>query len=154
MISHHSSLGALKTQAGFLLPVALFLILGAAALAVSISRSSGSLPLIAVQEIFSQQALQAADSGANFGLSYLLMHPSPSRSHSDGLCRSLSGSRLEFDSPGLKNCVANVSCGLQSSSKNDASYYTVTSQGQCGDAPNDGSRTVAVSAYLPGEPMP
>ncbi|MCV6624765.1 MAG: hypothetical protein OIF38_01630 [Cellvibrionaceae bacterium] len=141
-----------RDQAGFVLPVALFLLIAAAALALGLSRSSATVPLIAMQELYSQRAYYAADSGANYALSYLLLRAEPNRSDSDGYCTELNTAQISYSTAGLEGCSASLSCQQRAGSPNNASYYIITSKGMCGQAPYDASRTIAVSAYLPGEP--
>lgn len=141
-----------KRVAGFMLPVALFLIIAIAALAVGLSRSSSVAPFISLQEVFSQRAFYAAESGANYALSHLLLHPEVNRSAGDAACLDLSAVTLSFSSVGLEQCQASISCQIQNGVANDASYYTISSQGSCGSAPLDASRSLSVSAYIPGEP--
>lgn len=141
-----------KPARGFMLPLALFLLIAIAALAVGLSRSTSVVPFVSLQEVFSQRAFYAAESGANYGLSHLLLRPSLNRTAGDAACTDMASVTLSFSSDGLENCQAILACSVQSGSLNDASYYTISSQGSCGAAPLDAFRTVSVSAYIPGEP--
>ncbi|MBB6522352.1 pilus assembly PilX family protein [Pseudoteredinibacter isoporae] len=141
-----------RKNRGFMLPLALFLVIAIAALAVGLSRSASSVPFVALQEVFSQRAFYAAESGANYGLSHLLLRSDINRTDGNTACTELSSVAITFSSDGLENCRAVISCAVQSGSLNDASYYTIDSQGSCGTAPVDASRTISVSAYIPGEP--
>ncbi|WP_299973534.1 hypothetical protein [uncultured Pseudoteredinibacter sp.] len=141
-----------KKARGFMLPVAIFLIIAIAALAVGLSRSSSVVPFVSLQEVFSQRAFYAAESGANYALSHLLLHPEANRPAGDAACLELSAVTLSFSSSGLEQCQAIISCQIQNGVVNDASYYTISSQGSCGSAPLDALRSLSVSAYIPGEP--
>jgi len=141
-----------RKDRGFMLPVAIFLIIAIAALAIGLSRSSSVVPFVSLQEVFSQRAFYAAESGANYALSHLLLHPEVNRTAGDAACLELSAVTLSFSSNGLEQCQAVIGCQIQNGVANDASYYTISSQGSCGSAPLDASRSLSVSAYIPGEP--
>lgn len=142
----------MQRSQGFMLPLAIFLVVAIAALAVGLSRSVSTVPFVALQEVFSQRAFYAAESGANYGLSHLLLRPDLNRADGDSACTELASISIDYSIDGLEGCRAAISCSVQSGALNDASYYTIDSQGSCGTAPLDATRTVSVSAYIPGEP--
>ena len=138
-------------QAGFLLPFAVFILTALAVLALTLARGTSATSALSTQVIFSQQAWHAADSGANFGLSFLLLRANPRRSDGKADCTLLAGKVITFSQAALKNCTAALQCSVIDSASGDASYFELRSQGSCGVAPLDAQRTLAVSTYLAGE---
>lgn len=141
-----------RYQAGFLLPLAVFILTALAVLALTLGRSSSAISALSAQALFSQQAWHAADSGANFALSFLLLRANPNRSDGKADCALLQGKVINFSQAALKNCSVVLQCSAVDSASDDASYFELRSQGSCGAAPLDAQRTLAVSTYLAGEP--
>ena len=136
----------LRTQRGFLMPLALFIIvvLGGMVVVVTkkVSQSTHSYILGGV----SIQTFYAAESGAQAGL-HTLLHMDTDRQLADARCAAMSISQV-LNVDGLKNCTVTVSCSCRyenntvCDSNNSANYlgvsgisnsfYAINSQAQCG----------------------
>ncbi|ODS23191.1 hypothetical protein AB835_10135 [Candidatus Endobugula sertula] len=152
----------LKFQHGFLLPLALFIIvvLGGMAIIVSkkVSQSSSSYILDGI----SVQTFYAAESGAQAGLHHLFFSDTD-RQLVDGRCAAMNISQTLY-SDGLKNCVVAVSCSCTyenntiCDSTNSANYlgvsgisnsfYVINSHAQCGVEPVMSLHNIEVGASL------
>lgn len=149
-------------QQGFLLPLALFIIvvLGGTAVIVSqkVSQSTASYILDAI----STQTFYAAESGAQAGL-HTLFFTDTDRQLADGRCAAMNINQL-LNSDGLKNCTVVVSCAChyENGSTCDAanaanylgisgvtnSFYVIDSQAQCGVEPTISEHRIEVGASL------
>jgi MSHA biogenesis protein MshP len=151
-----------RQQQGFLLPLALFIIvvLGSMSLVVSkkVAQSSSSYVLNGI----SVQTFYAAESGAQAGL-HELFFLDTDRQLVDGRCEAMAISRtLNVD--GLKNCTVTVACAChyengdvcdQTDSTHylgisgiSHSFYTIDSAAQCGVAPMLAKHKIEVGASL------
>jgi len=135
------------SQGGFLIPLALVLLVGISFLAIAVNRLSGQTGSNVVVGGLSVQALYAAESGAQFGMNQLFFNAS-SRTQTDGNCTALSGSSLNFNAVGLTACSATVLCSQTTDASNTVSYYTVNSVAVCGAAQLLGEREVEISAFM------
>jgi MSHA biogenesis protein MshP len=149
-------------QAGFLLPVALFIIvvLGGMALIVSkkISQSASSY----VTAGLSTQAFYGAESGAQAGL-HELFFVDDDRQLVDGRCAAMAISQPLFGD-GLRHCSVTVSCtcnyenGNSCDDNNSANYlgltgvsnsfYTLNARAECGVEPTIAHHLIEVGASL------
>lgn len=143
--SHLGSIKTLRTNSGFLIPLAAIIVLGLAVLALGLSKLTTQSASAAVNEALSVQTFYAAESGAHFGLNQIFF-PNPERSIADANCASLSIT-MAFSASGLSNCQAVISCDLSFDSANTTSYYNITSAAQCGGGEFVTQRTVSVSAF-------
>lgn len=153
-----------KRQAGFLIPLAAFLVVAMSILAATIVRTSSQATIASAQELISTQTFYAAESGAQAAMSRLFVANS-NRTSVDNICAGINNT-IDFEAqavPGLGNCSAAVTCDCryQNNSACDASvadnyngvnglfysFYTVTSVGRCGSASVTSNRTVQVSAF-------
>ena len=119
-------------QQGLSLATALFVITVMALLAVMIFQLVRSNAETTQEEILLNRALNAAETGVQFGLN-AVFPPNGAAS----ACGTETYSLVE---DGLNACEAEVSCSFIDVSSDR--YYTVTSKGTCGDV----SRTVQVRA--------
>lgn len=136
-----------QLQRGFLMPVALFIVVGLGALALAISTISSSSFSSAVQEGVSIQTIFAADSGAQYAINRLLFDVDD-KSVGDANCTSINGSTLNFSVSGLNNCSVDISCSISTVSGNSPSFYNVQADAQCGAGDLVAQRSVAVKAVL------
>lgn len=152
----------LKKQQGFLLPVALFIIvvLGGLALMISkkVSQSASSYVISGV----STQTFYAAESGAQAGL-HELFFLDTDRQLVDGRCSSMAISQA-LSVQGLNNCTVTVSCSCTYESGNSCdagnsvnysavssvghSFYTLEASAQCGVSPAISQHRIEVGASL------
>ena len=136
----------INNQRGFLLPLALFIIvvLGGMTIIISkkVSQSTESYLLNGV----SVQAFYAAESGAQAGL-HELFFLDTDRQLVDGRCMAMNITRT-LDATGINNCIVTVSCTCRYEDNtlcdnNDSanylgvsgighSFYTIDSHAQCG----------------------
>ncbi len=134
-------------QQGFLLPVAMFIIVVMAIFAASLSRTTSETTLGVIQEVISTQAFYAAESGAQWGMG-VLFSPVVVRTGvggTDERCTTMSET-ITFSVNGLSNCTAIVSCAESSGIASSA--YVITSIGTCGEGTSTSLRTVEVSSFL------
>ena len=99
-------------QQGFLLPMALLVVVGIASLAVWMPRHSTTLTDFFLLSYFADQSHYAAETGAQLGLNQLLW-PAASRQVRERRCQSLSSTLALNDAvqaPGLEQCVIKVAC--------------------------------------------
>ena len=125
-------------QSGAGLPIAIFVITALALIVTSMAQQQESAGAAISQQILSQRAFYAAESGAQAAVTEAL--------YGSG-CGSVPGS-LSFTQAGLNACSANLSCSeVQadiSGSPALESVYTLVSVGQCGAGAEAASRTVEV----------
>ncbi len=126
-------------QSGAGLPIAIFVITALALIVASMAQQQESSGLAVSQQILSQRAFYAAESGAQAAVTEALYGGSG--------CGSVPGS-LTFTQAGLNGCSANLSCSAVqadiSGSPALESIYTLVSVGQCGSGAEAASRTVEV----------
>jgi MSHA biogenesis protein MshP len=136
-----------RDQRGFLLPLALFILVVMGALALTISRTSVQTQTSSIQELLTAQTLYAAESGAQRGMQRLFLNAAILRADVDGRCASWSQT-YTFTAEGLKACSAQVSCAFVNDASNLRSFYTVTSVGRCGPGEYRAERTVQVGSFM------
>jgi len=134
-----------KYQEGFLIPVAIFIIVALAGLGVAISQLSSHSTTAAVQEAVAIQALNAAESGAQYAMNQLLFDVN-SKTAADTNCTTVNGASLDFTADGLNNCASDITCALSSNTGGTARVYDISSVGSCGAGDFETERTVAVRA--------
>lgn len=135
---------ALRQQRGFLLPVAVFILVAMSLFALALSRNVSRTGLAVVQEVISTQAFNAAESGAQRGMGELFAGGDDA-ALADAACTAMNRNDT-FNTTGLNNCSAAVTCALTSTTA--ASLYALTSVGQCGSGQTAATRTIRVDAYL------
>jgi MSHA biogenesis protein MshP len=121
------------------LPVALFVITVLALIVVSMAQQQEITGVAISQQILSQRAFYAAESGAQAAVTEAL--------YGGGGCGSVPGS-LSFAQSGLNSCSASLSCSsVQADIEGGPALetvYTLVSVGQCGAGTEVASRTVEV----------
>lgn len=138
-----------RRQQGFLIPLALFILVVMGVLALTISRTSVQTQTSSVQEMMNAQAFYAAESGAQRGMKHLYFDVRPpTRASVDLQCSGLN-TTYSFTSDGLKVCTARVNCSNNPVS--NRSIYTLTSIGSCGTGQYRAERTVEVGSFMEQE---
>ena len=138
-----------NTQAGYLMPLAVFLIIILGGLALTISRYTATANVSAHQEMITVASFYAADAGGQWGMNQLFYSTlSPiDRNTVRASCVALNGaSNIVFSVPGLNNCSASLACNRNT--QTDTDFYTITSVGACGSGSIRAERTVVVSAFM------
>lgn len=131
----------MRKQGGFLLPVALFIIVVMGFASLALWRTTAQTSTASVQELLSSQAFYAAESGIQSGLSELFYPNASNRQQADNRCAALDQS-LDFSGvDGLNLCTANVQCELV-----EAGFYQITSQGRCGTGSSYAERDLEARA--------
>lgn len=138
---------SLRRQRGFLMPLALFIVIGLGALALAISRFSAGSLSSAVQETLSVQALYAAESGAQYAMNKLLYNVT-SRPAADANCISISGDILALTESSLASCQVLLTCERITSAGGGVRVYKVSSAAQCGGGQLLAQRRIEVAALF------
>ena len=139
-----------KYQTGFLLPLAVFIVVAMSFFAVTIARITGQTAIATTQEAISSAAFHAAESGAGFSMNQLFYDTGAviNRASVDGNCTAVNGSTLNFTVAGLNGCSVNLTCARSIDAADITSYYRVQSQGICGSGSISAQRTIEVSASM------
>jgi MSHA biogenesis protein MshP len=147
MYPNSGKLRSPQRQQGFLIPLALFILVGLLALALAVSRLTGQSGTSATLEPLSTQAFYAAESGGQYAMRHLFFDAND-RAVVDAKCDGWSET-VDFSAgsaPGMQTCRAEVQCSLTSTA--DTSFYTITSTGRCGSGSLSAQRTIQISAFM------
>jgi MSHA biogenesis protein MshP len=157
-----------KQQRGFLIPLALFILVVMGVMALTIARTSSQSNTVVVQEFINIQSFFAAESGAQRGMQALFL-TSAERQLVDAACVNMNLNPDYSGVNGLSACSVIVSCECHYQSSDDCapatadnysptapaerlkSFYTVTSVGACGELPYRAERTIQAGAFLEQE---
>jgi MSHA biogenesis protein MshP len=162
-----SSQGAftINAQRGFLLPLALFIIVVMGVLVLTISRTSIQSQTAVVQELMSLQSFYAAESGAQRGMKAIFFDVA-GRQAADNACSVMNLNPDYSSVDGLNACTVTVTCSCRYQNGNtcvagnaanyapDASadllksFYTINSVGRCGEREYRAERSIQASAFL------
>ncbi|XOZ33305.1 hypothetical protein ACMDCT_14005 [Halomonadaceae bacterium KBTZ08] len=127
-----------RCQRGAGLPVAIFLITVLALIAVAMTQLQQSTGASMGQQILSQRAFYAAESGAQVAVTEVL---------GGGSCSAMT-SNLNFSDGALKGCEAALTCqsvdGDIDGSPAEETVYTIASEGKCGSGDETSRRTIEV----------
>lgn len=137
----------LKKQRGFLMPLALFIVVGLGALALALSRAGTASASSVVLEGISTQAFYAAESGAQYAM-HRLMFDASDRVEVDGRCAVVDGDSLALTVSGLSGCRVKLKCDRQVILGSEVHIYNLTSAATCGGGDLIAKRTLSVSALL------
>jgi len=141
-----------KHQQGFLMPVAIFILVVMAVFGTTVARNSNQTNTATVQEGVSTQAFFAAESGAQRAMSSVFYGAlAPTRASADAGCAALNASaepEISFTAPGLANCSATLSCAASSDPGNTTSFYRLVSVANCGGGSLRASRSIEVSSFI------
>ena len=124
-----------KKQAGAGLPIAIFIVTVLSLIVLGISQLQESASKAISLQIQSQRAFFAAESGAQVVLADIM----PDDKNTPVSCSSSSPVYIPFDSAGLGNCNASVSC-----SDDHNPVITLESTGECGSGAELAARTIKV----------
>lgn len=157
-----------RQQQGFLLPLALFILVVMGGFALAISRTGSQSQTASIQEFMNVQSFYAAESGAQRGMQTLFLN-NTARQTIDNLCNNMNVTHNFAAADGLKVCTAQVACSCRyrndtacmptvaanySATATDSvlkSFYTITSVGTCGPQQYRSVRTVQVGAFMDQE---
>jgi|GEM_PF-205538 len=159
-----------KQQKGFLLPLAIFIVVVMGIFALVLSRNTIQAGTSSVLEAISTQAFYAAESGAQRGMQVLFLDKNQplTRQAVDGRCVA-PNAIYTFTVPGLNNCSAVVACTCQYQNavacapvtsanytaaapvNNLTSFYTITSTATCGTGTLKAERTIEAGSFLKQE---
>lgn len=157
-----------KKQQGFLMPLAIFIIVVMGTFALVISRSSIQTSTATTQEAISTQTFYAAESGAQRGMQVLFFTDASVRQQVDTRCTSLNATYTDTVS-GLKNCSTVVTCSClfqdgtscspitasnytsTAASNRLTSFYKISSEATCGVGNLRAVRTIEAGSFLKQE---
>lgn len=154
-----------RHQRGFLLPLALFILVVMGVLALTISRTATQANTSTIQEFTNIQSFYAAESGAQRGMQALFLSIS-TRQSTDQACADMAINNNFAGVNGLQMCTATVTCVCRYQNSSACahgtaanyeptspvgvtkSFYTIRSVGTCGPADYyRAERTIEVGAY-------
>jgi len=168
MCPNYSSHSSFKQQRGFLIPLALFILVVMGVMALTIARTSSQSNTAVVQEFINIQSFFAAESGAQRGMQALFLGASL-RKQVDAVCVNMNVNPDYSAINGLSACSVTVSCecfyqsgeacapaaaenySATAAADRLKSFYTVTSVGTCGELPYRAERTIQAGAFLEQE---
>ncbi|WP_225318330.1 pilus assembly PilX N-terminal domain-containing protein [Cellvibrio sp. KY-YJ-3] len=157
-----------NTQRGFLLPLALFIIVVMGVLALTISRTSTQSQTAVVQEFMSLQSFYAAESGAQRGMKAIFFDVN-GRQAADAACANMNINPNYAGVDGLSSCTVTVTCSCRYQNGNNCapgtaanysatasadllkSFYTINSLGRCGGHEYRAERRIQAGAFLEQE---
>lgn len=157
-----------KKQNGFLIPLAIFILVVMSLFALVLSRNTIQTNNSAVLEMISVQAFYAAESGGQRGMQVLFFPDASSRQAVDARCVALN-STYTYTVTGLNNCSAAVTCSCLYSDNSAcapaiatnysasavtgklSSFYKVSSVGACGNGNLRAVRTIDAGSFLEQE---
>ena len=138
-----------KSQRGFLIPLAIFIVVVMSFFAIALWRTTVQTTLSGAQELVSVQAFYAAESGAQEAMQVLFFPDASNRMAINGRCIGLNINTSFNGVAGLNGCRVDVSCSCGASCASDtSSYYTITSTGTCGSGLMSASRRVRVGSFM------
>jgi MSHA biogenesis protein MshP len=169
MYPNQCSISYYRHQRGFLLPLALFILVVMGVLALTISRTATQANTSTIQEFTNIQSFYAAESGAQRGMQALFL-ATTTRQATDAACANMAANAVVNQNfagvSGLQMCTVTVTCACRyqdgsacahGTSTNyeptspvavTKSFYTVRSEGVCGPADHYRAvRTIEVGAY-------
>jgi MSHA biogenesis protein MshP len=160
-----------KKQQGFLLPLAIFIVVVMGIFALVLSRNTIQAGTSSIQDAISTQAFYAAESGAQRGMQVLFFPTAPAnntRRQVDQRCVALNVTFTDTV-PGLKNCSTIVTCTCRfldesncafttltdytaaAPSNRLSSFYRITSAATCGTGNIRAVRTIEAGSFLKQE---
>jgi len=166
-----------RNQKGFLMPLAIFIVVVMGVFALVLSRNTVQSSASAALELVSSQAFYAAETGAQRGMQNLFYPNASVRQDVDQRCIGLSDTPLVIafrtpanttlpNVPGLNNCSITVTCTCRFADNTSCSpitgtnynasaiagritsHYQITSVGTCGIGHLQSVRTVDVGSFL------
>jgi MSHA biogenesis protein MshP len=144
----------IKRQSGYLMPMAIFIIVIMGGLALTISRFSGQMSIATVQEAVAVQTFFAAESGAQLAMHQLLFDSTQSiiQVLAQANCGNLTTPPLlpiQLTGAGLNSCTVALTCSFTIEGvPQSISYFSITSAAECGSGTVKAQRSVKVTAFL------
>ena len=126
------------------MPLALFILVGLGALALTISRLSSGQFSSAVQETLSVQAFYAAESASQVAVNRILFNAT-SKADADLNCASVNSTSLNYTATGLNDCSAQLSCTIVNNTGETATIYQVETTATCGGGNLIGERRLVTA---------
>lgn len=157
-----------KKQNGFLIPLAIFILVVMSLFALVLSRNTIQTSTSATLEMISTQAFYTAESGGQRGMQNLFFPDASSRQAVDTRCAALN-SNYAFTVTGLNNCSAVVTCtclypdntacapatsanySTTAATNKLISFYKISSVGTCGSGTLRSVRTIEAGSFLEQE---
>jgi MSHA biogenesis protein MshP len=156
-----------KHQQGFLIPLALFIIVVMGLMALVLARNSNMSHQAFTQELLSTQAFYAAETATQRAMQTLFFPSASSRQAVDSRCAGLATTYNFSGIAGLQLCQAQVSCSCvyqnnsacaaanaanyNSTATTHTSIYTINSSASCGAGNINAARQIQASAFLEQE---
>lgn len=134
-------------QKGYLIPLALFIVVGLGILAIAISKLAASAHNLALREDIATQAFFAAESGSQLAI-YSLFLSAASRTQTTSNCTNLNGSTRNLTATGVNNCTLSFTCSKTDNTQDTQSFYRITSSASCGSGALSAVRSITVSAKM------
>lgn len=141
------ALSSLKHQAGFLIPLALFIVVSAATLGVAMGQLAAGSRSSAILLALNAQALFTADAGVQ-SVMHNLYYGADTRAAVDANCEAVDGDMLSLTGQGVAGCRLVLNCTVAVSAFGNVSLYTLESQSQCGSGDYVTSRRVRAWSYM------
>lgn len=113
------------------MPLALFILVGLGALALTISRLSSGQFSSAVQETLSVQAFYAAESASQLAMSRILFNV-VTKADANLNCSNINGSSVAYTVAGLRDCSVRLTCSVVANTGETAGVYQLQSVATCG----------------------
>ena len=155
-----------KKQKGFLIPLALFILVVMSLFAVVLSRNTIQTSNASTLEMISTQAFYAAESGGQRAMKNLFFPDASARQAVDARCVALN-TTYSYSVTGLKNCSAVVTCSClypdntacapataanySTVTNKLTSFYKVSSVATCGSGNLRAVRTIEAGSFLEQE---
>lgn len=155
-------------QRGFLLPLAMFILVVMGIFAGVLSRNTIQTSGAATQEVIDVQTFYAGESGAQTGMQTLFFPDASSRLAVDTRCVAMNATNT-YNVTGLNNCSSVVTCTCQfqdgsscspitaanyttaAATTKLVSYYKISSVATCGSGNFRAVRTIEAGSYLKQE---
>ena len=159
---------SIKKQQGFLLPLAIFIVVVMGVFALAISRNTIQTSTSTTLEAVSTQTFYAAESGAQRGMQTLFFPDATVRQQVDTRCVGLNTTHT-FTVAGLRNCSAVVTCTCTFQDGSSCSpitatnytaaatvnrltsFYSIRSVATCGSGNLRATRTIEAGSFLKQE---
>ena len=136
----------LRGQAGFSVPMAIFILVVVSMLGVAMINSLNRGQESVAREVVSLRALLAAESAAELGLNCALEQGGCGCANTVVGFTAMTGlSPITYTGDGLANCVANVLC--RTVEINSVDYFAIRSSAECGPTSDRAHRIVEVQAH-------
>ena len=125
------------------MPLALFIILSAATLGVTMGQMAAGSRSSAILLALNAQALFTADSGVQAAM-HNLYFGADNRAAVDLNCEAIDGDMLNFTGQGVAGCRVSLNCAVSVSASGDVSLYALESLSRCGSGDYLTARRVRV----------